>query len=128
MRIRFLAVAALLMSALAVAPANAATDKRDDVWVGQIVRHRSERLTPPMSGGHPPSPGHHFDYRGSACPTSAEMCIKVLANYRVVPLNSKAATGLRRAAGGRAKLVGYRAPAPNSRHNAILYVRQVEKA
>jgi hypothetical protein len=111
MRIRFLAVAALLMSALAVAPANAATDKRDDVWVGQIVRHHS-----------------HFDYRGSACPTSAEMCIKVLANYRVVPLNSKAATGLRRAAGGRAKLVGYRAPAPNSRHNAILYVRQVEKA
>jgi hypothetical protein len=107
----FLAVAAVALSALVAAPATAATDKGDDVWVGQIVRHN-----------------RHFDYLGSACPTSAGMCIKILANYRVVALNSKAATGLRRAAGGRAKLVGYRAPAPNKNHNAVLYVRRVEKA
>jgi hypothetical protein len=110
MRLRFLAIAVLALSALVAAPATAATDRRDDVWVGQVVRHN-----------------RHFDYRGSACPTSAEMCIKILANYRVVPLTRQAASGLRRAAGGRAKLVGYRAPAPNSRHNAILYVRRVER-
>ena len=111
MRIRFLVITTLLIAALAAAPATAATDKRDDIWVGQIVRHN-----------------RHFDYRGSACPTSAEMCIKVLANYRVVPLTPQAATGLRRAAGHRAKLVGYRAPASNSRHNGFLYVRRVERA
>jgi hypothetical protein len=107
----FVAIAALAISAVVAAPATAATDRRDDVWVGQIVRHN-----------------RHFDYRGSACPTSAEMCIKILANYRIVPLNPRAAAALRRAVGGQAKLVGYRAPAPNSRHNAILYVRRVEKA
>ena len=39
MRIRFLAVAALALSILVAAPATAATARRDDVWVGQIVRH-----------------------------------------------------------------------------------------
>jgi hypothetical protein len=107
----YVAVAALALSALVAAPATAATDQRDDIWVGQIVKHH-----------------RHFDYRGSACPTSAEICIKVLANYRVVPLNPKAATGLRRAAGRRAKLVGYRAPAANTGHNGVLYVRRAEKA
>jgi hypothetical protein len=110
MRIRFLALTALLISALAVAPATAATDRRDDIWIGQVVRHH-----------------RHFDYRGSACPTSAEMCIKILANYRIVPLNPQAARGLRRAAGQRAKLTGYQTPAPNSRHNGVLYVRRVER-
>jgi hypothetical protein len=107
----YVAIAALAVSALAAAPATAATDKRDDTWLGHVVRHH-----------------RHFDYRGSACPTSAEMCIKILANYRIVPVTPQAAAGLRRAAGGRAKLVGYQAPAPNNRHNGILYVRRVEKA
>jgi hypothetical protein len=111
MRIRFVALAALLISALVVAPATAATDQRHDIWVGQIVRHH-----------------HHFDYRGSACPTSAEVCIKILANYRIVPLTPRAAARLRRAAGGRAKLVGYLTPTPNARHNGVLFVRRVEKA
>lgn len=107
----YLTIATLAISALVAAPATAATDKRDDIWVGQIVRHN-----------------RHFDYRGSACPTSAEMCIKILANYRVVPLNPQAALGLRRAAGKKAKLIGYRTPAPNNRHNGFLHVRRVEKA
>jgi hypothetical protein len=107
----YLAIAAVAISALVAAPATAATDRRDDIWVGQIVRHN-----------------RHFDYRGSACPATAEMCIKVLANYRVVPLNPQAATGLRRAAGRQAKLIGYRSPASNSRHNGFLYVRRVERA
>jgi hypothetical protein len=111
MKIRFLVIATLLITALAVAPATAATDRRDDVWIGQVVRHN-----------------RHFDYRGSACPTSAEICIKVLANYRIVALNPRAARGLRRVAGGQAKLIGYRTPGPNTRHNGVLHVRRVEKA
>ena len=107
---RFLAVSALLITALAVAPATAATDRRDDIWVGQIVRHH-----------------HHFDYRGRTCPTSAEVCIEVVANYRVVPVTRQAKAGLRRAAGGQARLVGHRAAAPNRRHDGVLYVRRVEK-
>ena len=111
MRIRSLAIATVVMIALMAAPATAATDKRDDVWIGQVVRHN-----------------RHFDYRGSACPTSAEMCIKVLANYRIVALNPQAARGLRRVDGKRAKLIGYRIQGPNTRHNGVLYVRRVERA
>ncbi len=107
----YVAIAAVALSALVAAPATAATEKRNDIWVGQVVGHH-----------------HHFDYRGSACPATAEMCIKVLANYRVVPLTRQAAIGLRRAAGGQAKLFGYRTGAPNSRHNGLLHVRRVEKA
>lgn len=111
MRIRSLTIAAVLMIALAAAPATAATDRRDDVWIGQVTRHNQ-----------------HFDYRGSACPTSAEMCVKVLANYRIVALNPRAARGLRRASGKQAKLIGYKAKGANTQHNGILHVRRVEKA
>jgi hypothetical protein len=132
MRIRTLAIAAVLIFALTAGPATAApsgSEKRKfDTWVGQVVRHGSERLTPPRSGGHPPSPGHHFDYQGSYCPTSADACIKILANFRIIPLNPRAAVGLRRVAGGSAKLIGYRAPASDGEHNGILYVRRVKKA
>jgi hypothetical protein len=128
MRIRSLAIATVATIALAAAPATAATDKRDDVWIGQVAGHRPERLTPPMSGGHPLSPGQHFDYRGSACPTSAEMCITVLANYRIVALNPQAARRLRRFEGKQAKFVGYRTQGPNTRHNGVLHVRRVERA
>jgi hypothetical protein len=107
----YLTVATLAISALVAAPATAATDRRDDIWVGQVVRHH-----------------RHFDYRGSYCPTSAEMCIKILANFRIVPLNPQAARGLRRAEGKQAKLIGYKTQAPNTRHNGILHVRRVEKA
>jgi hypothetical protein len=112
MRIRILAIAALLITGLVAAPATAA-EKRDDVWVGQVVKHH-----------------RHFDYRGSACPTSAEMCIKVLANYRIVPLTSKAAAGLRKMSdgNGNARLVGYKRPTKNKNHNGTLYVRRVDRA
>jgi len=115
MRIRSLAIAAVLMIALAVAPATAATPEskqhRWDTWAGQVVRDR-----------------HHFDYQGSACPTTAEACIKILAKYRIVPVTPQAAVGLRRAAGGRARLIGYHTPAADGKHNGILYVRRVRKA
>jgi len=107
----FVAIAALALTALVAAPATATTDKRDDVWVGQIVAHN-----------------RHFDYRGRSCPTSAEICIDIVANYKVVALTPQAATRLKRAAGGRATLVGYRAPSADRRHNAVLYVRRVDKA
>lgn len=109
---RSVAIAALVISALAAAPATAATtSSRPDVWVGQVVRHH-----------------RHFDYRGSYCPEGTQACIMILANFRIVPLTPQAAAGLRRVAGGRAKLVGYQAPAPNPRHNGFLYVRQVKRA
>src|SRR5581483_3082152 len=73
MRLRFLAIAALLVVALTAAPAGAvpsATGKhRSDTWVGQVLRD-----------------GRHFDYQGSTCPESAEACIKMLARFRIVPL------------------------------------------
>lgn len=107
----YLVGVALLVTALAAAPATAASSKgRDDIWAGQVVRHEK-----------------HYDYRGSACPTSAETCVMVLANFRVVPLTPEAAAGLRRAAGGRAKLVGHKGPADDAKHNGTLYVRRVEK-
>ena len=130
MRIRTLAIAALLLLALTAGPATAAPSKSEkrkyDTWAGQVLRHSSERLTPPRSGGHPPAPGHHYDYQGSACPTSAEACIKILANYRIVPLTAQAAVGLRRVAGGSAKLFGYQTPASGGEHNGVLYVRRVK--
>ena len=111
MRIRSLAIAAVLLVVLVAGPAKAATGGRDDVWIGQVAHHN-----------------RHFDYRGSACPTSAEMCVKVLANYRVVALNPQAERALRRADGKKAKLIGYRTQADNNRHNGFLHVRRVEKA
>ena len=105
------AIVVLLISALAAAPATAAAPKQDDVWVGQVVRH-----------------SRHFDYRGSTCPATAEVCVKVLANFRIVPLNGRAAVNLRRVAGGQAKLIGYKGRAGSSAHNGTLYVRRVQRA
>ena len=107
----FVAVVALVVSTLAAAPATAASAKPvDDVWVGQVARH-----------------SRHFDYRGSPCPATAEVCVKVLADFRIVPLNGRAAVNLRRVAGGRAKLIGYRGPAGSSAHDGTLYVRRVQR-
>lgn len=114
MRLRSLALAALLVVALTAGPAGAtpsAADKhRSDTWVGQVLRH-----------------GRHFDYQGSPCPTSAEACIKMLAQFRIVPLTPQAAAGLRRVSGGSARLVGYHSPASDGEHNGVLSVRRVER-
>jgi hypothetical protein len=116
MRLRFLLLTALLVTALTAGPATAATSAskekhRSDTWAGQVLRH-----------------GRHFDYQGSYCPTSAEACIKILAKFRIVPLTPQARIGLRQVAGGSAKLVGYQTPASDGEHNGILYVRRVKKA
>jgi hypothetical protein len=114
MKLRILLTAAVLITALTAGPATAATStskKRADAWVGQVIRH-----------------DRHFDYQGSYCPTSADACIKILAKFRIVPLNAQSAGALRRVAGGQAKLIGYRAPASDGEHNGILYVRRVKKA
>jgi hypothetical protein len=107
----YVAVAALAITALAAAPATAAPPKqRDDRWVGQVVRHQ-----------------RHFDYRGRACPISAEVCIEVLAIYRIVPLTPQAAFALRRFDGRQAKLVGHLAPATDADHTGTLFVRRVRR-
>jgi len=111
MRIRTLVIAAVLILGLTAGPAVAAEKRKSDTWVGQVVRHK-----------------HHFDYQGSYCPTSAGACIKIFANFRVVPLNPEAAVALRRVAGKSAKLSGYRTPASDGEHNGVLYVRRVKKA
>ena len=114
MKIRFLLIAALLITGLTAGPAAATSRSKQgaaDTWAGQVVRH-----------------DRHFDYQGSYCPTSADACIKILAKFRIVPLNPRAAAALRKVAGGSAKLVGWRAPASDGEHNGILYVRRVKKA
>jgi hypothetical protein len=115
MKIRTLTIAAVLVLALTAGPAAAATSAsqerhRSDTWVGQVVRH-----------------DRHFDYQGSYCPTSAEVCIKILARFRIVPLTPQAAVNLRRVAGTSAKLSGYRVPASDGEHNGVLYVRRVKR-
>jgi hypothetical protein len=115
MKLRTLTIAAALILALTAGPAAAATmrseDRAAETWVGQVVKH-----------------GRHFDYQGSYCPSSAEACIKILARFRIVPLNPQSAVALRRVSGGSARLVGWRAPASDGEHNGILYVRRVKKA
>ena len=114
MRIRTLAIAALLILALTAGPATAAPSKSEkrkyDTWAGQVLRHKK-----------------HFDYQGSPCPKSAEACIQILANFRIVPLTHQAAVGLRRVAGGSAKLFGYQTAGSGGEHNGVLYVRRVKK-
>lgn len=109
---KFVVVIALAVIALAAAPVAAAPARpAGDTWVGQVVGHH-----------------RHYDYRGSTCPSTAEVCVKMLANFRVVPLNPGAAVALRRVAGGQAKLVGYQGPARHRGHNGTLYVRRVTRA
>jgi hypothetical protein len=113
MKLRYLLTAALLITALTAGPAIAAPpgSKTRGTWIGQV--HRD---------------GRHFDYQGSYCPTKEEACIKILAKFRIVPLNPQSAVALRRVSGGQAKLVGYRVPASDGSHNGVLYVRRVKKA
>ena len=115
MKLRTLTIAAVLIFALTAGPATAATSRpRNAVsgtWVGQVLRH-----------------DRHFDYQGSYCPTKEEACIKILAKFRIVPVNPRAAVALRTVAGGSAKLIGWRTPASDGEHNGILYVRRVKKA
>jgi len=117
MKLRILTIAAVLIFALTAAPATAATSKprnrTSGTWVGQVVRHTPER---------------HFDYQGSYCPTKEEVCIKILAKFRIVPVNPRAAAALRAVSGGSAKLIGWRTPASDGEHNGILYVRRVKRS
>jgi hypothetical protein len=115
MKLRTLTIAAVLILALTAGPATGATSKpRNAVsgtWVGQVVRD-----------------GRHFDYQGSYCPTKEEACIKILARFRIVPVNRRAAVALRTVSGRSAKLAGWRTPANDGEHNGILYVRRVKRA
>jgi hypothetical protein len=104
-------VAAAVLGGAGLAPARAATKPADDVWVGRVQ-----------------SDGGHYDYVGRACPESAQVCMALVATYRIVPLNPAAARAVRRLSGGQARLVGRLGPGTDNRHTGTLFVRRARPA
>jgi len=102
---------AVLLSALVISPAGAASTKsQDQTWVGQIERH-----------------GGHFDYVGRPCPVGTGMlCANYVAHYRIVPVNAAARAALAGVAGKQAELLGRLHPTQNDpQHQGRLLVRRV---
>lgn len=105
------------LALLVAAPAGAATVASSPTpvttgtWVGQVHKH-----------------GDHFDYEGSACPVEQQICIKILATYRIVPITEQAAKALSHVAGGSAKLSASLASVPDDGHLGTLFVWKVAKA
>ncbi|HEV7865953.1 MAG TPA: hypothetical protein VGR20_24880 [Acidimicrobiia bacterium] len=106
----FAALVGLLLGGLAPSPARAATPAQEDTWVGRVQRD-----------------GNHYDYVGSPCPESAQVCIKSLATYRIVPLNAAAKRAVRRLAGGQGRLTGRLQPGNDPGHGGQLLVRKAER-
>jgi hypothetical protein len=107
-------VLALVTGGFVISPAQAATKPApkpaEDSWVGRIQTH-----------------GNHYDYVGRACPESAEVCMDIVATYRIMPLNPIAARSVRRLSGGQARLHGYFEPGQDGHHNGTLFVRRAER-
>lgn len=106
-----LMVACLLAAGPNATPAAASrTAQADDTWAGRIERH-----------------GSHHDYVGRACPEGAEVCVEILARYRIMPTSPSAARAVRRLAGGEARLTGRLVPAQDEAHGGRLLVRRAER-
>ena len=54
--------------------------------------------------------GERYEYSGSACPVEDEVCVEILATYRVLALTAESHAALGDAAGGRAALTGVLLP------------------
>jgi hypothetical protein len=112
-------IAALMMSAVllfaAPVPAGALEPgpARMGTWEGQVEAH---------SDGAP-----HYDYSGSACPVEDEVCIEILATYRIVPVTPEAGKALAEVAGGQARLSGVLLPGRGGHAMGILVVWDVAK-
>jgi opacity protein-like surface antigen len=113
-----LALTLVASLALIVAvPATAATASQTPTpvqtgtWVGRINEHDG-----------------HFDYQGSACPVEQDVCIKILATYRIVPITRQAAMALPGVAGGSARLSASLASVADDGHLGTLFVWKVSRA
>ncbi len=100
-------LAAVAFGGFDLAPARAAAKPAGDTWVGQVQRD-----------------GDHFDYVGRACPESAQVCMAIVATYRIEPLNPAAARAVRRLSGRQARLDGNLAAGTDAQHNGTLLVRK----
>jgi hypothetical protein len=111
--VKWVAVAALAVSALAVGPADAAVKakpSKTQTWIGRVERH-----------------GGQFDYVGQPCPTGAGMlCANYVAHYRIVAQNAGAAKALRQVAGGQARLRARFSSAHDTTHQGTLLTTTVE--
>ena len=110
---------ALAMGGSAMGPAQAATRPAgkpapkpvEDTWAGRIQKD-----------------GAHYDYVGRACPESAQVCMDIVATYRIVPLNPEAGRAVRRLSGGQARLTGHLQPGgAGPRTSGTLFVRKAER-
>lgn len=101
----------LAVPARAATAAQTPTPVQTGTWVGEITED-----------------GGHFDYVGRACPVEQDICIKILATYRIVPITPQAAKALPDVAGGSAKLSASLAPVPDDGHLGTLFVWKVSKA
>ena len=112
------ALLALVLSGLVAGPAVAAgtatpaerAAPATKSWVGQVQRHHG-----------------HFDYVGRPCAESEDVCADYVARYRISPTTRQAERGLRRAAGGWARLRGEFFPARDAGHQGRLEVSRVER-
>lgn len=109
--VKCIALLTLTVSALLTVPASAAVQKpKNQVWVGQVQRHRT-----------------HFDYVGKPCPDGTGiLCADYVAHYRIVALNSTARRALRRLNGQEARLLGRLTPARDAGHEGTLLVKRVK--
>jgi hypothetical protein len=105
------ALLALVLSGLMVGPAVAVGTAKPVVksWFGQVQRHNG-----------------HFDYVGRPCAESENVCADYVAHYRISPTTRQAERGLRRSAGGWARLWGEFFPARDAGHQGMLKVSRVE--
>jgi hypothetical protein len=112
--VKWVAVAALAISALAVGPADAAVradPAKTQTWIGAVERH-----------------GGQFDYVGQPCPAGSGMlCAKNVAHYRIVARNAATEKALRHVAGGQARLRARFSPAHDKHHQGTLLASSVEK-
>ena len=116
MRIRFVkwvTVAALAISAMAVGPAHAAVHAqpgKTQTWIGAVERH-----------------GGQYEYVGQPCPAGSGMlCANYVAHYRIVARNAVTARALRQVAGGQARLQARFSPAHDKHHQGTLLASSAE--
>jgi hypothetical protein len=111
--VKWVAVVALTVSALAAGPADAAVrakPSKTQQWIGRVERH-----------------GGHFDYVGQPCPVGAGMlCANYVAHYRISAQNPAAAKALRQVAGGQARLRARFGTAHDRTHQGTLLATTVE--
>lgn len=115
LRIAALTVAVAALTAVAWAPPARALEPggaRFGTWVGEIHADGT-------GGGEP------YGYSGSPCPVEDEVCVEILATYRIVALTPEAHAALGPAVGRQAALTGVLLPDPADAAKGTLVVWEV---